>query len=448
MHADIAALDLQVGPFGRGQQVFPGAGTQAGVGAGDRHFLVGGRRGLAALALQTDLATGGVEVDAGFAVGFAPVADLTHREDAQAIFDGQAVVALGDQVAVLAAGDAEAFAGNQNVAFRGELADAAGCRELQTRFAPGGNAAGAALGGFDFAFTAADGATAGRGVHDFDGVLVGFGDGKFVGGRIAFEGGVLFGGNLGQALRQALRSFALGDRFAAVELVAAGPRPGVGADQQPAAGAQRGGGPGGEFGAVAAVLLAGVVALLFEVAELELALVFGGGEFDARFAGGVVEDELVVAALPAAAAVELLGLETGEAGAVGVFARLAGEEGGGVGAGLLGAAADLVALGVGLALAVVGGADDDGAVDITVLKGDDDFLARARGEVAAPVGAGDRGHDAQPDAEAVAGRGIVATGGVFAASGRLAAALPGELDADAQVAVGMGRGAGAEDDGG
>lgn len=79
---------------------------------------------------------------------------------------------------------------------------------------------------------------------------------------------------------------------------AAGLGPGVGTDQEAVAGTDGAGGLGGEFGAMAAVGQAGVVSLLFEVAELEGALVFGGGGFDAGLAGGVVEDELVVAALP------------------------------------------------------------------------------------------------------------------------------------------------------
>jgi len=205
----------------------------------------------------------------------------------------------------------------------------------------------------------------------------------------------LFAGNVGQAVAEALGGFGLADRFAAVEVVTAGARPGVGTEQQTVAGAQGGGGLTGEFAAVAAVGLPGVVALLFEVAELEGALVFGAGGFDARFAGGVVEDELVVAALPALAAVQLLAFEAGEAGAVAVRCGvLTGEEGRGVGAGLHGAAADLVALGVRAALPVVDAADDDWTVDIAVLEGDDDFLTGARGQLAAPVAAGDRGHDA------------------------------------------------------
>ncbi len=282
--------------------------------------------------------------------------------------------------------------------------------------------------------------------------------GKLVGGRVAFEGSVLLGGDGGEALAEALGVFGLGDGFAAIEVGAAGVGPGVGAEVEAAAGTQGKAGLGLDFGAVAAIGLAGVVGLLFEVAELEVALILGGTEFDAGFARGIVEDEMVVAALPVPAGGELLGLEAGEAGLVGVLLiALAGEEGGGVGAGLLGAAAEAVAGGIGLAAAVVGGADDEGAIDVAVLEGDEDFLAGARYEVAAPVAAGDGAHDAEPDAEALVSRGVVPqgdflrgvrSGRVFAAAGGLAAALPRELDANAVVPVGVGGVGAANDDGG
>ena len=152
---------------------------------------------------------------------------------------------------------------------------------------------------------------------------------------------------------------------------------------------------GSQFATMAAVGLPGVVGLLFEVAELQGAFVFGGAEFDPAFAGRVVEDKLVVAALPAPAGIELLAFEAGEAGIVGMGAVfLAGKEGRRIGAGLHGAATDLIALGIGVAAPVIGGADNDRAVDVAVLEGDEDFLAGTGNEVAAPVGASDRGHDA------------------------------------------------------
>ena len=146
---------------------------------------------------------------------------------------------------------------------------------------------------------------------------------------------------------------------------------------------------------MAAIGLSGVVGLLFEVVELQGALVFRRTEFDTAFAGRVVEDELVVAALPALAGIELLAFEAGQTGVVGVgFGFLAGKEGWRIGAGLHGTAADPIALGIGAATPVIGRADDDRAVDVAVLEGNKDFLAGTGNEVAAPVGASDRGHDA------------------------------------------------------
>lgn len=359
------------------------------------------------------------------------------------------MVALADELGVLAAGDAGVLAGDEDVVLRGELGDAAGGAVLEAGGVPGGDGAGAALGGLDVAVTGLAGATLLGGLHDVEGEGEGLDGGEVFCRGVAFEIGVLLLGEVGEALAEALGSFGLGDGFAAVELLAAGVGPGVGAEEEAAAGSEGGGCAGGEFAAVAAVGLAGVVGLLFEVAELEVALVFGGGEFDAGLAGAVVEDELVEPAQAVAAVAELLALDAGEAGVVGVGCGLfAGEEGGGVGAGLHGAAADPVALGVAAALAVIGGADDDGTIDVAILEGDDDFLAGARGEVAAPVAAGDGGHDAQPDAEGVAGRGVVRAGGVGVATSGLGAALPGELDADATVAVSVGGTAGADDDAG
>lgn len=105
---------------------------------------------------------------------------------------------------------------------------------------------------------------------------------------------------------------------------------------------------------MAAVGLSGVVGLLFEMAELQAALVFGGAEFDTAFAWGVVEDELVVATLPALAGIELLAFEAGQTGVVGMrFGFLASKEGRRIGAGLHGPAADPIALGIAIPAAVV-----------------------------------------------------------------------------------------------
>lgn len=169
---------------------------------------------------------------------------------------------------------------------------------------------------------------------------------------------------------------------------------------------------------MAAIVEAGVVVLLFEMTELQATPVFAGAEFDARLAGRVVEDELVVAALPAAAAVELLAFQAGQAGAMAMrVGLLAGKQGRGVGAGLHGAAAQLVALGIATALSVIDAANDDRAVDVAVLEGDENLLSRPRCQVAAPVAAGHRGHHPQPDAQRLAGRGVLGAGRMLAASG-------------------------------
>ena len=62
--------------------------------------------------------------------------------------------------------------------------------------------------------------------------------GKLVGGRVAFEGSVLLGGDGGEALAEALGVFGLGDGFAAIEVGAAGVGPGVGAEVETVAGTQ------------------------------------------------------------------------------------------------------------------------------------------------------------------------------------------------------------------
>ena len=408
MQFDIAAFDFQVSPLGGGQDFLFGTGIQVAGGASQGDFLVGGSSRLAALALQADAAAGGMEMDAGFLAGFLFVARFANGVEGETVLYREAVVALDDEVGVLPGGDGEVFAGGQDLVLGGELGDAGRGVELEARFGPGGNAAGAALRGFDDAVPTLPDVLAGGGLQDAGCVLEAVDGGKRIGGRVALEGGVLLGGDGGEALAEALGVFGLGDGFAAVEVGAAGVGPGVGAEVETVAGTQGEAGLGLEFGAVAAVGLAGVAGLLFEVTELEVALILGGAEFDAGFARGVVEDEMVVATLPVPAGSELLGLEAGEAGLVGVLSiALAGEEGGGVGAGLLSAAAEAVAGDIGLAATVVGGADDEGAVDVAVLEGDEDFLAGTRYEVAAPVAAGDGTHDAEPDAEGMAGRGVV-----------------------------------------
>ena len=88
MDFDIAACEFEVGPLGSQQDVFRGADAEAGVGAGEGDFLVGGGHGFAALALQADSAAGGVEVGAGFLVGFLAVFGFAVGEDGDAVLDG------------------------------------------------------------------------------------------------------------------------------------------------------------------------------------------------------------------------------------------------------------------------------------------------------------------------------------------------------------------------
>jgi hypothetical protein len=65
--------------------------------------------------LQADLPAGGVQVDAGFLIGFLFVVGFADREDRNAILDGEAVIALGDEVGVLPGGNREVLAGSQDM---------------------------------------------------------------------------------------------------------------------------------------------------------------------------------------------------------------------------------------------------------------------------------------------------------------------------------------------
>jgi hypothetical protein len=127
---------------------------------------------------------------------------------------------------------------------------------------------------------------------------------------------------------------------------------------------------------------------------------------------------------------------------------VAREPGRGVASGRGRAAAHLVALPIGLALAVVGRADDDGAVDVAVEEGDDDLLPQAGDERAAPVLAGPVLGHADPGARGLGGGGVAVACGVAQAVAALGAALPVELHPDAAVAVGVNGLASADHDGG
>jgi len=134
MQFDIPALNLQVSPLGGSEDFLFGAGVELAGGAGKRHFLVCGGGGFAALALQTDLPAGGVQVDAGFLVGLLFVVGFADREDRNAILDGQAVIALGDEVGVLPGGEREVLAGSQDMVLGGNLGDAGRGGDLEAGF--------------------------------------------------------------------------------------------------------------------------------------------------------------------------------------------------------------------------------------------------------------------------------------------------------------------------
>lgn len=196
-----------------------GAGCEFAGGTGYGHFPVRRCHRLAALALQADRAAGGVQVDAGFLVGFVLVAGLADGEQRQAVLDGEAVVALGDEVGVVPCGDGEILAGGENLLFGGDQGDAGRGGELETGLGPGGDAARATLGGLDaVALPCVVGTMGGGGAHRRFGLFQAIDGGKLVGLRVALQVGVLLVGDIGQAVAEAVCSLGLGDGFAAVEL--------------------------------------------------------------------------------------------------------------------------------------------------------------------------------------------------------------------------------------
>ncbi len=215
-----------------------GTGVDLAGGAGERHFLVCGGGGFTALALQTDLPAGGVQVDAGFLVGLLFVVGFADREDRNAILDDEAVIALSDEVGVLSGSDREVLAGGQDMVLRGDLGDAGWGGDLEAGFGPGGNGADTTQGSLDALSMSlpAWAALAGGGAHDFFGVLQAVDGRELVGLGITPQGGILFGGNFSQALAEAFGILRMGARFAAVEVGAAGIGSGIGAQEQAVAG--------------------------------------------------------------------------------------------------------------------------------------------------------------------------------------------------------------------
>jgi hypothetical protein len=190
---------------------------------------------------------------------------------------------------------------------------------------------------------------------------------------------------------------------------------------------------GFEFKAKACGVEALVVALVGELAQVEFTVACVLGfvllQAEAALVGGVVKDELVVAACAVLAVVELLGFDTRQGGGVVVGGFAASEPAGGVGGGRGGGAGYLVVGGVVLALAVVQAGYDDGAVDVAIDEVYQNFLADSWQLDAAPVvacGGGEVGGDAYPGAAGgVAwGGGVVIQVRVAQAAVALVAALP------------------------
>lgn len=106
------------------------------------------------------------------------------------------------------------------------------------------------------------------------------------------------GGGNGEAVAELQCLFGLSDGFATIEVGTAGVGPGVGAEVETVAGTQGETGLAVELGAVAPVGLTGVAGLLFEMAELQVALVLGGSDLDAGLARSVVKDKVVMPPCP------------------------------------------------------------------------------------------------------------------------------------------------------
>lgn len=204
-------------------------------------------------------------------------------------------------------------------------------------------------------------------------------------------GDAVGGGALGQAGGKFAGLFELADGFCAIQLgagdVLAAAGTGAGGDEEALGGAEDAPAVGFEFkaGAAPVAAFAAVGGLVDDVAGVVLAVPGPGCQVQAALAGGVVK------------------CETGVVGAIDAAAVQAAD-----GAGVVGGAVLSGAVG-GDGLGVVDAADDERAVGVAVQSFDEDFVANAGDEVAAPVGAGEPFGDAYPGAA-----GVVA-GGAFAA---------------------------------
>ena len=343
--------------------------------------------------LQVDVVLGGDELDAGVAV--------TRGDGAGQQADGLAGVDSGlsgnGEVGVFATGQGQGFAVGELQALAGDATDA-GLTALEdgrigeVREFVGGTRVlllGVALGGalvFRIDHAPAEGVQG----FEWSGLFVDFALVFALRAEAAGElDGLVGGGGLVEGLGEGIGLFEQGDGGGHV---AGGLFRGAGPcrDDHALPGTQGAPGVGAEFDAGAAEGTAVVVGLVDEVAEVELAAVLGGGELDALLLICVVEGQLVVA-LPS----EFLALEARQRGGVAMAAGGAAVPGGAVAAGGVALAAGAVVgggieeriTGFGLALtarrgvdtplplAVVEGAEEDGAVDVAAHEVDEDFLS-------------------------------------------------------------------------
>ena len=276
-------------------------------GAGHRQVFVGRQLGGAALALAAHFAAACMQGDAGLLVGAVGVADLAVGKEADARLDQVVVPALGPELDGLACGDAAGGARAEDGVGRGQGLDAAGGAELQQRLAVGIDllVLRAVLGGAD--------------LHV---VRLGCDGGEFVGRAFGCQFGVVLLCGIGQTGLQLLAAVGLGLGFGAVELAAAGACAGVGAEQEARACAGGGAVGGFEFSAPARRVQALVVALVLELAQVELGGALVGLavllQHGAGLGRAVVKDELVVAARAVLAGRQGLGFDAAEYGGVGV----------------------------------------------------------------------------------------------------------------------------------
>lgn len=289
-----------------------GADGDRSCGAGHRQVFVGRQLGGAALALAAHFAAGCNQGDAGLLVGAVGVADLAVGKEADARLDQVVVPALCPELDGLACGDAAGGTPAEDGVGRGQGLDAAGGAELQQRLAVGIDllVLRAVLGGAD--------------LHV---VRLGCDGGEFIGGRfclasVGFEPGVVLLCGVGQAGLQLLAAVGLGLGFGAVELAAAGACAGVGTEQEARACAGGGTVGGFELRAPARRVQALVVALVLELAQVELGGALVGLavllQHGAGLGRAVIKDELVVAARAVLAGRQGLGFDAAEDGGVGV----------------------------------------------------------------------------------------------------------------------------------